>query len=113
MRIIIKNHWHFVVWPTTDTQVTEFFRWLTNTHAVRWRVARRTVGWGSLYQGRFKAFPVQRNEHVLTVCRYVERNASRAGLIKRAENWRWGSLWARLKGPAELRNLLRDRKSVV
>uniref|UniRef100_UPI00196B8313 hypothetical protein n=1 Tax=Aquisphaera insulae TaxID=2712864 RepID=UPI00196B8313 len=55
-----------------------------------------------LYQGRFKSFPVQSDEHFLTVCRYVERNALRAGLVERAEEWRWGSLAAvRAKGDDE------------
>ncbi len=58
-----------------------------------WRIGR----WdgGHLYQGRFKAFPVESGSHVLTVCRYVERNALSAGVVRRAEDWRWGSLWLR------------------
>ena len=92
---LMKNHWHFVVWPHSDDQVTDFFRALAHTHAMRWRVARRSVGWGPLYQGRFKAFPVQSGEPLRTVCRYVERNALSAGVVKRAEHWRWGSLWLR------------------
>jgi REP element-mobilizing transposase RayT len=51
---LMSNHWHFVVWPERDGQVTEFFRWLTHTHAMRWRVSHHTVGYGHLYQGRFK-----------------------------------------------------------
>lgn len=105
---IMKNHWHFVVWPQSDRQVTDFFRWLANTHAMRWRVSRRTVGWGHLYQGRFKAFPIQTDRHFLTVCRYVERNALTAGAVGRAEEWRWGSLWVRRQGPAELRGMLSE-----
>jgi putative transposase len=54
-----------------------------------------TAGEGPLYQGRFKSFPVQEDGHFLTVCRYVEANARRAGLVERAEDWRWGSAWAR------------------
>ena len=92
---LMKNHWHFVVWPRNDDQVTDFFRALAHTHAMRWRVAHRSVGWGPLYQGRFKAFPIQSGEHLRTVCRYVERNALSAGVVKRAEDWRWGSLWLR------------------
>src|SRR5487761_1139932 len=76
MRIVgwclMKNHWHFMVWPRTDDEVTGYFRALAHTHAMRWRVAHRSVGWGPLYQGRFKAFPVESGSHVLTVCRYVE-----------------------------------------
>jgi putative transposase len=102
---IMGNHWHFVVWPSKEGQMSRFFRWLTLTHAVRWRVAHHSVGAGHLYRGRFKAFPVQRSR-VLDVLRYVERNALSADLVKRAEDWRWGSLWAREKGPEELRQIL-------
>ena len=59
-----------------------------------------TSGEGHVYQGRFKSFPVQDDGHFLTVCRYVERNALRAELVARAEDWRWGSLWRWLQ-PAE------------
>jgi putative transposase len=45
-----------------------------------------------LYQGWFKSFSVQSDEHFLTVCRDVERNALRANLVGRAEDWRWGCL---------------------
>jgi putative transposase len=105
---LMSTHWHFVVWPRTDTEVTEFFRWLTHTHAMRWRVAHRTVEYGHLYQGRFKSFPVEEEGHMLSMCRYVERNALSAGLVKRAEDWRWSSLWARKEGSAEMRGLMAE-----
>jgi len=50
-------------------------------------------------QGRFKSFPIQDDEHFLTVCRYVERNALRAEFVPRAEEWRWGSLWRWIQDP--------------
>jgi putative transposase len=68
-------------------------RWLTLTHTQRWHAHRHSAGSGHLYQGRYKSFPVQDDGHLLTVCRYVERNALRAGLVERAEQWRWASLW--------------------
>ena len=105
---LMGNHWHAVVWPSQDGQLSGFFRWLSLTHAVRWRVSHRTVGYGHLYQGRFKAFPIQRDEHLYRVFRYVERNALTAGLVRRAENWRWCSLWAREKGSDELKAILCD-----
>ena len=103
---VMPTHWHFVVWPEADGQLSAFFRWLTLTHAVRWRVSRRTVGYGHLYQGRFKSFPIQRDEHLLTVCRYVERNPLTAGQVARAEAWQWGSLWARDHSGSLLAKLL-------
>lgn len=56
-----------------------------------WHVHDRTDGTGHLYQGRFKSFPVQDDEHMLTVLRYVERNALRARLVDRSEGWRCGT----------------------
>ena len=90
----MRTHWHFVVWPQEEGEVTAYFRWLAHTHAMRWHVAHNTVGRGHLYQGRFKSFPIEEDEHFLTVCRYVERNALAAGVVRRAEDWPWGSLWA-------------------
>jgi putative transposase len=59
----------------------------------RWHAHRHSSGTGPVYQGRFKSFPVQTDEHFITVARYVERNALRAKLVKRAEEWRWSSLF--------------------
>jgi len=64
------------------------------------------VGYGHLYQGRFKSFPIQCDEHLLTVCRYVERNPLAAGLVKKAQGWRWSSLWARTHGDDSIQALL-------
>ena len=107
---VLPNHWHFVVRPTRDGELSAFFRRLAHTHAMRWRVAHRTVGYGPLYQGRFKSFPVQYDRHLTTVIRYVERNALTAGLVRRAEAWRWGSLWVRGHGEeaAPLRAMLAE-----
>ena len=93
---LMPNHWHFVLWPRRDGELTAFLRWLTHTHTQRWHAHHRTAGSGHLYQGRFKAFPVEDDAHYLTVLRYVERNALRAGLCARAEQWRWSSLAHRL-----------------
>ena len=97
---LMPNHWHFVVHPESAGQVTAFFRWLTHTHSMRWHASRGTVGIGPLYQGRFKTLPVQEDEHLLVLLRYVERNPVRAGLLRHAADWRWGSAAVRAAGPA-------------
>ncbi len=97
---LMPNHWHLVLWPSADGDLSRFARWMTVTHTQRRHVHRNTVGTGHLYQGRFKSFVIQTDHHFLTVCRYVEANARRAGLVKRAEDWRWSSLWRRGRGSA-------------
>ena len=90
---IMPNHWHLVLWPREDGDLARFMQRLTTTHVRRWHLHRDTVGLGHLYQGTYKSFPIQADEHLLVVLRYVERNALRANLVKRAEAWRWSSLW--------------------
>src|SRR5437660_12243822 len=103
---LMPNHWHLVLWPEQDGELTAFLRWLTHTHTMRWHAHYHTGGTGHVYQGRFKSFPVQEDEHFLAVCRYVERNALRANLVTRAQDWRWGSLWHRRGETEQGRKLL-------
>jgi putative transposase len=106
---LMPNHFHLVLWPKGDGQLSRFMQWLSMTHAQRWHAHRHSGGRGHLYQSRFKSFPVQRDEHFLSVCRYVERNPLRANLVSRAEDWRWGSLWARTgEPPAPTRAILAE-----
>jgi len=87
---LMPNHFHLVLWPRTDGDLSRWMHWLLTTHV------RRYLGHyghsGHVWQGRFKAFPIQQDEHLLTVIRYVERNPLRAGLVERAQDWKWSSL---------------------
>ena len=98
---IMSNHWHFLLWPHGDGDLSSFMRWLTLTHTQRYHASHGTLGIGHLYQGRFKSFPVQDDSHYLTVLRYIEANPLRAGLVKNAGDWQWSSLAIR-KGAESL-----------
>ena len=87
----MPNNWHLVLQPSEDGGMSNFLRWVTLTHTMRDHAHYRTAGEGHVYQGRFKSFPVQDDGHFHVLCRYVERNAQRAELVERAEDWRWGS----------------------
>ena len=97
---LMPNHWHMVLWPTRDNDLGSFMQRLTTTHVRRWHLHRSSVGSGHLYQGTYKSFPIQDDQHFLTVCRYVEQNPLRAGLVQRAEDWRWSSLRSHCMGTA-------------
>jgi len=92
---VMPNHWHFVLWPEEDGDLSAFMKKLTTTHVRRWQLHRNCVGEGHLYQGPYKPFAIQDDDHFYTACRYVERNALRANLVSRAEEWKWSSLWQR------------------
>lgn len=103
---VMPNHWHFVLWPEADGDLAAFMQKLTVTHVRRWQEHRRKVGFGHVYQGRYKSFPVETDDYFYQVLRYVERNALRGNLVARAEQWRWSSLWRRVGGDARHRRIL-------
>jgi|SRR5688500_11512108 putative transposase len=92
---LMPNHWHLVASPTAPGALSVFMHRLTTTHARQWHHSKGSAGQGAVYQGRFAAIPIQCDRHFLIVCRYVERNALRASLVSRAEDWPWCSLWRR------------------
>ncbi len=75
---LMPNHWHSVVWPERDGDLPAFMQQVTNTHVKRWKEHRHEIGYGHLYQGRYKCFPVETEDYFYQVVRYVERKAPRA-----------------------------------
>lgn len=103
---VMPNHWHLSVSPNGDGDLSSFVRWLSMTHTQRWHVAHGTTGAGHLYQGRYKSFLISEDNHFLRVCKYIERNPARAGLVARAEDWQWSSIWRRQSGDTRLQHVL-------
>jgi putative transposase len=95
---LMPNHVHLVVQPRCAADLPRWTRWLFTTHVRHYHQKYGTIG--RLWQGRYKAFPAQHDHHLLTVMRYVERNALRKNLVEKAEDWRWGSLRWRLQDRA-------------
>lgn len=103
---VMPNHWHLVVCPKQDGDLSKFMGWLSNTHTRRWHASKKTIGEGHLYQGRYKSFLCQKDNYFLTLVRYVERNAKKANLCQFAQDWPWSSLRRREKGSPEQKNIL-------
>lgn len=95
MRIIayclMPNHWHLLLWPEQDGDLSRFLQWVTGTHGRRWRRRTSTQGEGAVYQSRFGSTRVLDDLHLLSVWRYIERNPVEAGLASRCEDWPWSS----------------------
>jgi len=98
---IMPTHWHLVIQPANGKELSQFMQWFTGTHAQRWQAFRQSAGAGAVYQGRYKAIPIQVDQHFLNVCRYVERNPLRAGLVTSAEQWPWSSFARRIHNAAD------------
>lgn len=103
---LMPNHWHLVLHPRADGDLTKYLQRVTLTHTQRYHAKTRTVGYGHLYQGRYKSLLVESDRHFLALVRYVERNAKRAGLVTKAEEWPWSSVHVRLLGTAQQRKLV-------
>ena len=87
---LMPNYFHLVLWPRADGDLGRGMQWLLTSHVRRYH--RLGGGSGHVWQGRFKAFPIQKDGHLLAVLRYVERNPLLARLVKRAQQWPWSSL---------------------
>ena len=87
---LMTNHFHLLLWPHGDGDLSRWMQWLMTAHVRRYH--RHYHGSGHVWQGRFKAFAIQDDDHYLTVLRYVERNPLRANLVARSQDWEWSSL---------------------
>lgn len=94
--VLMPNHFHLVLWPVGDRDLSRWMQWLLTSHVRRYH--RHYHGSGHVWQGRFKAFPIEQDEHLMTVLRYVERNPLRAKMVRHAEAWAWSSLAWRPSG---------------
>lgn len=97
---LMPNHIHLVIRPISGADLPTWAHWLFTKHS-HWHHAKYETT-GHLWQGRYKVVPVQHDAHLLTLIRYVERNALRANLVAAAEDWPWGSLKWRLGSDSPL-----------
>jgi putative transposase len=86
----MPNHFQLVVWTTGEGDRGQWMQWLMTSHVRRHH--RQYHSSGQVWHGRFKAFPIQEDDYLRTVLRYVERNPLRAGLVDKTEDWDWSSL---------------------
>ena len=98
---LMTNHFHLMLWPFEDGDLSRWMQWLMTSHVRRYH--RHYKGSGHVWQGRFKAFPVESDDHYWTVLRYIERNPLRADMVQRSQDWEWSSLKPTLRsGPPGL-----------
>ncbi|MDG2128288.1 MAG: transposase [Fuerstiella sp.] len=94
---LLDNHFHLLLWLHEDGDLSRWLQWLMTSHVRRYHSS------GHVWQGRFKAFPIQGDNHYFTVLCYVERNPLRANMVARSQDWEWSSLQPTPRsGPAGL-----------
>ncbi len=87
--VLMNNHFHLVLWPRRAGDLQAFMQWVTTCHVRRYHKHYKSSG--HVWQGRYRCFPVEEGSHLLTVLRYVERNPVRAGMVRKAQDWRFSS----------------------
>jgi len=98
---VMETHWHQAIWVRDGqdaTRVARYLRWLSASHALRFRRRSGTRGHGHVYQDRYKSVAVENVARYLTLLRYIEANPLTAGYVDRAERWPWSGLADRLSG---------------
>jgi putative transposase len=86
---LMPNHYHMVVMIEEAEELSRWMQWLMTSHVRRYH--REHESNGHVWQGRYKSFVIESDDHLLTVMRYVEGNPVRAGLAGSAIEWRWSS----------------------
>ena len=76
--VLMSNHYH-LVFKTPEANLVAGMKWLQNTWTKRFNARHRL--WGHVFGGRYKAVPVEENEHLACLIDYVHLNPVRAGLI--------------------------------
>jgi putative transposase len=85
---LMNNHYHLVI-ETPEGNLAKGMRQLNGIYTQAYNRWHRRVG--HLYQGRYKAIVVDKESHLLEVCRYVVLNPVRAKAIQDVEKWKWSS----------------------
>jgi putative transposase len=86
---LMPNHFHIVLMPHHAEDLSRWMQWLMTSHVRRYHRHYETSG--HVWQGRYKSFLIQKDNHLLIVMRYVEGNPKRAGLVNSAKEWLWSS----------------------
>jgi REP element-mobilizing transposase RayT len=77
--VLMSNHFHLVNELTSET-LSRGMQWLNGTYSQAFN--RRHERVGHLFQGRFKAFLIEKEAYFLEVLRYVVLNPVRAGMVR-------------------------------
>jgi putative transposase len=97
---VMPTHFHLLLRPEAANALSEYMKRVTCGYACDLRFRTNSVGYGHVFQRRFRGARVTDEEHFISALRFIESNAFRARLVTRAEAWRWSSVNERIGNPA-------------
>lgn len=89
--VLMTNHFHLVI-QTPEPSISRGMHWLNTRYAIWFN--RRHERVGHLFQGRFKALLIEKEQYFAQVLRYVALNPVRAGMVTNPADYRWSSFAA-------------------
>ena len=95
---LMTNHYHLIATPTDAGGLAAMMK-AANGRYVRF-FNKKYARIGTLWNGRYKAIPIQDESYWLTCLRYVELNPVRANIVTKPEAYRWSSYRAHAFGDA-------------
>jgi len=85
---LMSNHYHLLI-ETPRANLVGGMRRLNGLYTQRFNKRHKRIG--HLFQGRYKAFIIEKESYFLEVCRYIVLNPLQAGLVKHMGEWQWSS----------------------
>lgn len=82
---LMPNHYHFLIRQDGNTSLGELPKRVFGGYS---RAVNKRYGWsGTLFEGRFKAKTVTTDNYLYQLCRYINANPVKDGIVKRLEDW--------------------------
>ena len=85
---LMDNHYHLLI-ETLDANLSLGMRQLNGVYTQSFNRAHNRAG--HVFQGRYKSILVEKDQHLLELCRYIVLNPIRAGVTKATTDWKWSS----------------------
>ena len=97
--VLMPNHVHLLLTPRSAESLPRLMQSLGRRYVRYVNAARRRTG--TLWEGRYRAAPIDSERYLLACCRYIELNPVRARLARRPQDYRWSSYRALALGQAD------------
>ena len=97
--VLMTNHVHLLLTPGTADGPSRMMQWLGVRYVRHINTTYRRTG--TLWEGRFRAAPIESESHLLTCYRYIELNPVRAGIVVGPADYPWSSYRAHAEGAAD------------
>jgi len=86
---LMPNHIHLIVEPLNPEKLSKFMQGLQRSYTAYFNEKYEKVG--HLWQGRFKAKIISKDEYLINVITYVEYNPVKANIVKHPQDYIFSS----------------------